>query len=144
MKRVVFGSILGLVMGLAVVNVVSTHAQPATQPGKPHDHQAAKFDLGTLKIGGFDVQVGQVAEAKAGEETIFIITVKGTGKPRSIRAWIGVESGQGSIRTSAEEEKPNEWHAHHQVSRPMPANSKLWIELEVASGRPKASFTFRQ
>lgn len=148
------GASLGVAIGLAGTSSVSgspdaslaayVQRQPATQPAEPDDHEHAKFDLGAQKISGFDVQVGQVAEAKAGEEAIFIITVKGTGKPKSIRAWIGIESGQGSIRTKADEEGDGEWHAHHEVSKPMPANSKLWLELETAAGKTKASFTFKQ
>lgn len=143
MKRVVVLS-LGLILTGLPTGIIHAQPKPPTQPAKPDDHEAAKFDLGTLKIGGFDLQVGQVAEAKPGEEAIFIITVKGgTGKPRSVRAWIGIESGQGSIRTAAEEEKANEWHAHHQVSKPLPANSKLWLEVETTAGRTKASLAFK-
>lgn len=151
MNRKAAVSALGIVLGVAGIRELGGRgialAQPrsTTQPAtKPDDHESAKFDLGTQKIGGFDIQVGQVAEAKAGEEAIFIITIKGgTGKPRSIRAWIGIESGQGSIRTAAEEEKPGEWHAHHPVSKPMPASSKLWVEVETAAGRSRASYSFK-
>jgi hypothetical protein len=150
MKRMNVLSVAAMsLIGLNVVAVLPTmlaqaQEKPATQPAMPEDHEHAKFDLGTQKIGGFDLQVGQVAEAKPGEEAIFIIAVKGTGKPKAIRAWIGIESGQGSIRTAAEEEKPGEWHAHHTVSKPIPNNSKLWIELENAAAKPKASFEFKK
>ena len=107
------------------------------------EHKGEKKDLGTKKIGGFDVQLTQVGEVKPGEEAIFIIKPKGDGEPKAVRAWVGVESGKGSIRTKAEEEKEGEWHAHHAVSKPLPANSKVWVELETAAGKTKASFDLK-
>jgi hypothetical protein len=102
------------------------------------EHAGPRTDLGTAKIGGFDVQVTRLGEIKPGEESIFIIKpTGGTGQPKSVRAWIGVETGQGSIKTKAEEEKEGEWHAHHQVSKPIPAKSKLWVELETGTTKAR-------
>ncbi len=114
--------------------------------GEKHgdEHGGAQVDLGTTKIGGFDVQVTRVGELKAGEEAVFIIKpTGGTGEPKAVRAWVGVETGQGSIKTKAEEEKEGEWHAHHAVSKPMPAKSKLWIEVEVGSTKSKGSYELK-
>ena len=110
---------------------------------KEEEHKGEKKDLGKQKIGSFNVQVVQIGDVKPGAESIFIITPKGEGEPKAIRAWVGIESGQGSIRTAAEEEKEGEWHAHHQVSKPMPPKSKLWVELETAAGKQKASFALK-
>jgi hypothetical protein len=114
--------------------------------GEKHgdEHGGPQVDLGTMQIGGLDVQVTRLGELKAGEEAIFVIKpTGGTGKPKAIRAWVGVETGQGSIRTKAEEEKPGEWHAHHPVSKPMPAKSKLWVEVEVGSAKSKGSYDLK-
>ena len=108
------------------------------------EHKGEKKDLGSKKVGSFNVQVTQVGDVKSGEETILIIKPKGDGEPKAVRAWIGVESGQGSIKTKAEEEKEGEWHAHHKVSKPLPAKSKLWVELETAAGKQRASFDYKQ
>lgn len=108
------------------------------------EHKGEKQDLGTQKIGAFEVQVTLVGEVKPGEEAIFIISPKGQGEPKSVRAWVGVETGKGSIRTKAEEEKEGEWHAHHQVSKPLPVASKLWVELETAGGKQKGSFALKK
>jgi hypothetical protein len=112
--------------------------------GKGEEHAGPKVDLGTMKIGGFDVQVTRLGELKAGEEAVFIIKpTGGTGEPKAVRAWVGVETGQGSIKTKAEEEKEGEWHAHHAVSKPMPAKSKLWIEVEAGSTKSKGSYDLK-
>jgi hypothetical protein len=112
--------------------------------GHADEHAGPKQDLGKQDIAGYTIQVNQLGAVKAGEEVIFVITVSGgTGEPKAVRAWVGVESGEGSIRTSAEEEKEGEWHAHHKVSKPLPARSKLWVEVEAASGKKKGSFDFK-
>ena len=126
----------------------------AAQPGHNHkpgdghkehgEHEGEKSDLGTKKIAGYDVQVTQVGHAKAGAEAVFVIKIGGgAGKPKAVRAWVGVEGGQGSIKTKADEEKPGEWHAHHEVSKPVPAGAKLWVEVETGSGRKRDSFEYK-
>ena len=119
------------------------HKHDHKKDGKEEEHKGEKKDLGKLKVGTYEVQVTQVGDVKAGEEAIFVIKPKGEGEPKAVRAWVGVETGQGSIKTKAEEEKEGEWHAHHKVSKPMPAKSKLWIELETAAGKPKAAFDLK-
>lgn len=140
------------VAGVAVLRPSPALAQPATQPGHGHEHKAGEkeedhgplTDLGTKKVGEFEVQVSLAGEAKPGEEAVFIVKPKGTAEPKAVRAWVGAESGQGSIKTKAEEEKEGEWHAHHKVSKPMPANSKVWVELETVSGKQRASFDMKK
>ncbi len=108
--------------------------------GKVEEHKGEKKDLGSQKAGAYTVQVTQVGDVTPGAEAVFIITPKGEGEPKAVRAWVGAETGKGSIKTKAEEEKEGEWHAHHQVSKPLPAGSKLWVELETAGGKQMASF----
>ena len=160
MKRTAIG--LATVFAAAVVGIASASDRvlpPAGQrlaladdkdakhdhkhEGKEGEHKGEKKDLGKQKIGAFEVQVTQVGDVKPGEEAIFIIKPKGEGEPKAVRAWVGVETGQGSIKTKAEEEKEGEWHAHHQVSKPVPAKSKLWVELETGAGKPKGSFVLK-
>jgi hypothetical protein len=141
------------VAGFAALYPSSVLAQPASQPGHGHEHKEGEkhgedhgplTDLGTKKIGTYEVQLTLAGEVKAGEEAVFIIKPKGTEEPKAVRAWVGVESGQGSIKTKAEEEKEGEWHAHHKVSKPMPANGKVWVELETAAGKQRAAFELKK
>lgn len=114
------------------------------KPGEGHkedEHKGPKTELGTKKISGYDVKVTQQGEVKPGEEAVFIVKVSGgTGEPKAVRAWVGVEAGTGSIKTKAEEEKEGEWHAHHTVSKPIPKAAKLWLEVETAAGKKRESF----
>lgn len=121
--------------------------------GEKHEHEEGEHDdehkgekkhLGKKEIGGYTVQVAQVGDVKAGEEAVFVITLSGgSGKPKAIRGWVGVESGERSIKSKAEDEK-KEYHLHHEVSKPMPAKSMLWIEVETSSGKKKGSFALKK
>lgn len=143
-------ALLGLVVVTGATSITRANTTLTQQPGdghnhgdgKKHDeHDGKKTDLGSKKIAGYDIQVTQVGDVKAGDEAIFIVKVSGgTGEPKAVRAWVGIESGQGSIKTKAEEEKEGEWHAHHKVSKPLPASPKLWVEIETSSGKKKDSF----
>ena len=111
--------------------------------GEKDEHKGEKKDLGKKKIGDYEVQVTQVVEVEPGKEAVFVIKPKGQGEPKAVRAWVGVDSGKGSIKTKAEEEKEGEWHAHHQVSKPLPPKNQLWIELETGAGKKMAAFDYK-
>lgn len=126
---------------LAGLSVEPGHNHKPGSGHKDEDHAGPKSDLGKKTIAGYDVAVTQQGEIKPGDEVVFVMKVSGgTGEPKAVRAWVGVESGQGSIKTKAEEEKEGEWHAHHTVSKPLPSNAKLWVEVESASGKKRESF----
>jgi len=54
-----------------------------------------------------------------------------------VRAWIGVESGQGSMKGRLTKETERIVHGHIEVPDPIPASSKCWIEIE-ANGEERA------
>jgi hypothetical protein len=111
---------------------------------KDDDHKGEKKDLGKKEIAGFTVQVTQVGDVVAGKEALFILKLSGgAGKPKAIRGWVGIESGEKSIKSKAEDEE-KEWHLHHEVSKPIQAKSKLWIELETAAGKKSGWFDYKQ
>lgn len=114
--------------------------------GEKHEHdeghKGEKKVIGKQTIAGFEVQVAQVGEVEPGKEAVFIVTLKGGGgKPKAVRGWIGVESGRGSIKSKAEDEK-TEYHLHHEVAKPLPPKNKLWLELETATGKKVGSFEY--
>ena len=153
MKRaIVLASVLGLSLGVAARS--ASAVAPAAAPEKEkHDHKEGghdhkdehdgkKTDLGTKSIGATKVQVTLIGEVVPGKEAIFVITPKGEGDLKAIRAWVGIESGTGAIKTKAEKEG-DEWHAHHEVSKPLPKKSAFWVEVETAAGKKKASFDLK-
>jgi hypothetical protein len=110
---------------------------------EPSDvHEGEKHELGTQQAGVYTVKATQTGEIKPGVEVVFEIVVSGgTTKPTAVRAWVGSEDGQGSAKSKAEA-GDKDYHAHIELPASIPANSKLWVELDTASGRQRASFNF--
>ena len=106
-------------------------AQPATKVA-PEDHANA-VDLGQKTVGALTLKAKQDEPIKAGGEGAFDLLVTG-GKPKAVRFWVGVESGEGSVKGKAAEESPDNWHTHVEVPDPLPPGSKFWAEVEPAQG----------
>ncbi len=62
-----------------------------------------------------------------------------TPKPLVARAWIGSENGRGSVKAKLEAEDEG-FHGHLEVPAPIPADAKLWVSLDDASGSTTGSF----
>lgn len=108
--------------------------------GDDHDHNdghghGPKTDLGTQSAGGLSIAAAREGGVTPGGEASFDITVTGgAGKPAAVRVWVGAQDGKGSVKGKAEAEGDG-WHAHAEVPKPLPAGSKLWVEVETASGQ---------
>lgn len=107
-----------------------------------HDHDHAHDDhghgeeqeLGSVTIGGFTVKVVQQGKVEAGKEAAFEFDVSGgEGKPAAVRAWIGAQDGAGSVKAKADLEEHG-FHGHVEAPAPLPADAKLWIEIEDSKG----------
>jgi hypothetical protein len=119
-------------------------AQPApAAPDKPkadaHDHahddhgHGEEASLGSVTIAGFTVKVTQQGKVEAGKDAAFAFDVSGADKPSAVRAWIGTQDGAGSTKAKADAEEHG-FHAHVEAPKPLPAGSKLWIEIEDSKG----------
>jgi hypothetical protein len=86
------------------------------------------------------VAVTQVGHVEAGKAATFEIVVAG-GKPKAVRAWVGVESAEGSVKVKAKETEKF-FDADLEVPKPLPEKSKFWVELETAAGKTKVSFAY--
>ena len=93
----------------------------------------ATVELGEQKAGEFNVKVSRDGDVKAGAELPVDIWVTGGPKVAAVRFWVGVESGEGSMKAKVELEKDN-WHTHGEAPSPMPEGSKLWVEIEAEGG----------
>ena len=141
--------ILSAVLAVSATFAGTVFAKDAPATPRPvglaekDEPKGEKKDLGKKEIGGYTIQATQVGDVKAGEEAMFILVLSGgAGKPTAIRTWVGVESAEGSIKEKAEDEE-KEWHAHVKVSKPIPAKSKFWVEVETAAGKKKGSFDYK-
>jgi hypothetical protein len=132
---------------------------PPVKPGGEHTHAASEVDdhggnqqhgkpieLGTNTIGGYSVRAARDAgEIKSGGEAPIDVWLTGDlSKIVAVRFWIGGEDASGSVKAKAEIEdkaEPNHWHTHAEVPDPLPAGSKLWVELEIqGEGKKTAPF----
>lgn len=97
-----------------------------------HVHGESKA-LGQQSAGGFVLTAVREGEVKAGGEASFNISVEGAAKPAAVRIWVGTEDSKGSVKARAEVESAG-WHAHAEVPSQMPEGSRLWVEIESATG----------
>jgi hypothetical protein len=93
--------------------------------------------LGKSKAGAFEVSLGVFGEIEAGHEAVLDIDVAGTA-PAAVRAWVGIESGKGSMKTKIDGEK-GEYHGHLEVGKTLPEGSAIWVEVESADGTKAAT-----
>ncbi|MGI8906637.1 MAG: hypothetical protein ACR2IE_09130 [Candidatus Sumerlaeaceae bacterium] len=110
--------------------------------GHGHSGEAITHDLGTTEIAGLKLSITQEAVIESGKEASFdIIIVEGSKAPKNIRAWFGIASAEGSVKTKTESEPDRHYHSHVEVPKKIPAGSRYWVEVEPASGaKAKASF----
>jgi hypothetical protein len=105
------------------------------------EHEGPKTNLGKQELAGYTVAVTQVGVIKAGGDLSYeIVITGGTGKPKAVRAWYGVESAEGSVKTKAVE-KEKFWDADLELPAKLPEGSKCWVEIETADGKKRAAFT---
>ena len=97
--------------------------------GDGHDHRATT-ELGEQSAGGFTIKALRDGEIVAGKDAAIDVSVTGgTAKVNAVRIWIGTQDGKGSMKAKAQLEK-NNWHTHVEIPSPLPAGSKLWVEIE--------------
>jgi len=112
------------------------HAAPKAGHGGP------VIALGEQTIGSFSAKATRDEGAiVAGKDTPIDVTITpvagSTTKAAAVRYWIGAQDAKGSVKAKAEIENPQEpdrWHVHVEIPNPMPAESKLWVEIEDDKG----------
>lgn len=124
--------------GPAVATPADSSAPAAPSPtpttvGAEH----ARLPIGEATQAGLKLIATMDAPVKPGGEGAFDVTITG-GKPKAVRFWVGTEEAKGSVKAKADEETTDTWHTHVEVPDPLPAGSKLWVEVEPPTG---AAFT---
>lgn len=124
-------------------------------PGDGHDHDHDHDDhghdhahgesvaLGKLTAGGYEVAASIEGEVKAGDELHVNITVTGGEKVTAVRVWVGAADAAGSTKSKADVDGAS-YHAHVEVPDPVPADNKLWVEIENEKSEvTRLSFPFK-
>lgn len=85
--------------------------------------------LAPIALDPFTVDALHIGEVAKGHFNLYI---KG-GEPAIVRAWIGDEAATNAFIAKAEFEVDHHC-AHIEVPTPLPADAKLWVEIETAEG----------
>lgn len=118
------------------------HAAEASESGHVPGHGGTVVALGEQAIGSFmAVATRDAGEIAAGKEAPIDVTVtpgaEGGARVSAVRFWIGTEDAKGSVKARASIEDPNSpsrWHTHVEIPSPVPAGSRLWVEIEDDKG----------
>ena len=102
------------------------------ETGAEESEHGTSHQLGKLTAFDREFAVVQMGDVHAGEEGAFELEFA-SGKDRltTVRAWVGIESGEGSTKAKFDLEDTANMHGHVDVPDPIPAGSKLWLSLEL-------------
>ena len=119
------------------------HDHAPKNEGRGAGHGDEVVELGSAKLGEFDVRASRdkVDFKPGGDAPVDVWIDGGVGEGvAAVRFWIGVESAKGSMKAKADIEN-GKWHTHVEIPAPLPAESKLWVEVEE-SGAKKSLVSF--
>ena len=127
---------LGLVVALAIVG-----CNKEDKKGEAGESKTGQ-DLGTAQIGAYSVKVTLSSDYKPGGKTKYMMKPSGgQGEPTAVRAWVGSESGEGSLKAKAGYDAVDgDYDAFVEVPANPSADAKLWVEIEAGGKKEKASF----
>jgi hypothetical protein len=86
--------------------------------------------LGSVTVGAHTFEVTHTGIAAGKEAHIDLTFAAGKPRPGTVRGWVGIESATGSMKGKFTNEGENGMHGHITPPSPMPAGSKLWLEVE--------------
>lgn len=112
----------------------SAPAQPGTTAGNQAPASQPNYDIpmtnfAPLKIGNYDVQPMFEEVIENGHYNIKITG----GEVAAVRIWVGPEDASGVMVVKTEIENDYN-HGHVEVPKPIPADARLWIEIETPTG----------
>jgi hypothetical protein len=134
---------LGLAIALSVAPLVATSLVYAEEKHGEHDHDhdhdhGDAVKLGEATLGGTVFTVELIGKLEAGKEVEIKLMTKGTAPTGKIRGWIGIESGKGSAKGNSHKEDDG-LCIHAETPDPIPADAKVWLELEADGTKSKTS-----
>jgi hypothetical protein len=115
---------------------------PAAKPKADHDdhEHGDPHELGKLTLGNYTFVVTRFGDLVPGDESDFDLEfAEGTVRPPALRAWAGLESAIGSMKTRFENEGDRVMHGHVEVPKPLPDGARLWIAIEDSNGKYRGS-----
>lgn len=105
--------------------------------GEKHEHGDEKA-LGEVTLNGVAFTVALVGKVTPGQEVEIVLKSKGALPKTPVRGWIGIESAKGSAKGKAHDEDGG-LCIHAEVPNPLPAEAKVWVEIDGDGGKVKAA-----
>lgn len=103
-----------------------------------HDHDHGEHhELGTAAAAGVSFEALQLGHPANGEVAVEVVLAEGSPAPKAIRAWVGNQAAEGSMKTRAEGAGPA-YDMHLELPDPLPADAQIWLEIEAADGTREA------
>jgi len=108
------------------------------------DDHGEHQELGDITVFGRTAKVTQLGHIEAGKEGAVEVAFA-TGKERvsTVRAWIGIETGVGSMKGKMGIDGELKLHGHIEVPDPIPADSKLWMTFELDGKKETVSAAYK-
>ena len=98
------------------------------------DHDHSDVVSQNIEIADSVLKVDMSGDIEPNAELHVEITKVNGTTPEAIRLWVGTQSGDGSLKTKADDEGDH-WHAHVECPRTTTGKIALWIEVEDANGK---------
>lgn len=117
--------------------------QETNHEGGGDDH-GESHALGKMKAHGREFSIVQLGDIHAGEEgAVEIEFASAADRIATTRAWIGIESGNGSTKAKLDLEGTTTLHGHIDVPSPLPSDSQLWFSFDIDGKVETHSITFK-
>jgi hypothetical protein len=124
----------------------STNNPDSSNPpnADPTNDHGERQQLDDAEVFGRSIKVVQLGDVEAGHEAAFELQFE-SGKVRitTVRGWIGIESGIGSMKSLFMLENKQDLHGHVDAPKIIPKDSKLWLEFELDGKRETAAITYK-
>ena len=122
---------------------LGTTALHAAEEGHKHG-KGEKHKLGRQTIGNYTVSVILIGEVEPGEHVDFDIKlIDAKTDPKALRVWIGTADAAGSEKATGTKGATT-YTGEVNAPKPLPAGSKLWVELETEDGTKSGSFAIEE
>jgi hypothetical protein len=119
--------------------VASVATTPVAAQEQKHGKDE-KHKLGRKAVGDYLVSVIVIGEVEAGGQVNFDIKlVDAKSDPKALRMWIGDADAKGSEKAAGKKGTVT-YAGQVNVPQPLPADAKLWVELETDRGTKVGSF----
>ncbi|MBL8754394.1 MAG: hypothetical protein JNK15_13915 [Planctomycetes bacterium] len=123
--------------------IVPANNNTAQPPVDDHGH-GPQQSLGNLTVGAHTFEVVQAGAVQAGEEAVLYLKFPaGKPLPTTVRAWIGVASGEGSMKGKLTKDGESQLHGHCDAPAKLPEGSKVWVEIEENGAKATGSVAWK-